>query len=235
MRIFAVLLLTIAAASARSTIDNCQQLLVVTTDSWSTQTGQLDLFDRHSDGSWRKRGSTIDVRLGRRGLAWGRGVIGVSSLPGPIKREGDDRAPAGVFRLGRVFGSPATTRMPFLALSKRTVAVDDPGSRHYNRIVDERRINDPDWKHAEKLFGVDSYRLGLVVEHNIPPRPGAGSCIFLHIWKTPTTSTSGCTAMSERDLVRIIHWLDPAKHPLLVQMPRPVYNTVANEWMLPTL
>jgi D-alanyl-D-alanine dipeptidase len=234
MVILAVLLLTIAAANGQSAIDNCRQLLVMTADSWLAQTGQLKLFERCSDAPWRKRGSTIDVRLGRRGLAWGRGLFSVSSLAGPVKREGDDRAPAGMFRLGSVFGLGATTRMPFLAVSKRTVAVDDPSSRYYNRIVDESKINDRDWEHAEKLFGIDLYRLALVVEHNVPPTRGAGSCIFLHIWKNPETSTSGCTAMSNLDLVRIIRWLDPAKHPLLVQMPRPVYDTVANKWMLPT-
>jgi len=233
MRIFAGLLLTIALASAQSTIDECQQLLVVTTDSWSAQTGQLNLFDRHGDASWWKRGSTIEVRLGRRGLAWGRGVINVSSLAGPIKREGDDRAPAGVFRVGSVFDSTAATRMPFLALSPTIVAVDDPSSRYYNQIVDEAQIDSRDWKHAEKLFGV--YRLGVIVQHNVPPKPGAGSCIFLHIWKTPATSTSGCTAMSERDLVRVIRWLDPIKHPLLVQLPHPIYRMLANKWTLPTL
>ena len=233
MPVFAVLLLTIVAANAQSTIDECQQLLVVAIDSWSAQTGQLNLFDRRRDTSWQKRGSTIDVRLGRRGLAWGRGIISVNSLARPIKREGDDRAPAGVFRVGSVFGANAATKMPFLALSTTTVAVDDPSSRYYNQIVDEARIDGRDWKHAEKLFGV--YRLGVIIQHNVPPKPGAGSCIFLHIWKTPATSTSGCTAMSERDLVRVIRWLDPVKHPLLVQLPRPIYQMLANEWTLPTL
>lgn len=159
----------------------------------------------------------------------------MSSLTGPVKREGDDRAPAGVFRVRSVFGSNAQTKMPFIPLTKNIIAVDDPASRYYNRLVDRTKIYSRDWRHAERLFGVDVYRLGIVVEHNAPPKRGAGSCIFLHVWKSPGVSTSGCTAMSERDLVRVIRWLNPDKHPLLVQLPRSVYEGLAKNWMLPTL
>ena len=81
-------------------------------------------------------------------------------LAGPIKREGDDRAPAGIFRLGSVFGLKRETKMPFVGLSKNTVAVDDPRSRYYNRIVDASKIDNADWKHVETLFGVDVYKWG---------------------------------------------------------------------------
>jgi D-alanyl-D-alanine dipeptidase len=140
-----------------------------------------------------------------------------------------------MFRIGGVFGREKQTKMPVIRLTPHLLCVDDATSRHYNRIVDQAKIDNPDWKHAEKLFDVDVYRLGVVVEHNIPPKTGGGSCIFLHIWKSPDVSTSGCTAMSERDLVRVIHWLDPDKHPLLVQLPRLVYEGLAKNWMLPTL
>ena len=193
----------------------------------------MSLFERPDASSWQAHGSPVAVRIGRGGLAWGRGIAIVRSLAGPIKKEGDDKAPAGIFPLGSVFGLTAQTKMPFVALSKNMVAVDDPRSRYYNRIVDQSKIDYRDWKHAERLFGVDVYRLGVVVEHNVPAEPGLGSCIFLHIWKGPWTSTSGCTAMSERELIRVIRWLDPAKDPLLVQLPRPVYKTIAAELNLP--
>ena len=210
-----------------------RQLLVVTTDSWPDSRGTMSIFERNGDSSWWQSGPRIDVVVGRAGLGWGRGMIDTKSLPGPVKREGDDTAPAGVFRLGSVFGFRRETKMPFVNLSKNMVAVDDPRSRYYNRIIDISKINIADWKHAEKLFGVDAYKSGIVVEHNVPPKAGAGSCIFLHVWKNTNTSTSGCTAMSERDLTRIIHWLDPEKNPLLVQMPRPVYRGLRAEWNLP--
>jgi L,D-peptidoglycan transpeptidase YkuD (ErfK/YbiS/YcfS/YnhG family) len=124
--------------------------------------------------------------------------------------------------------------MPFAALSENIVCVDDPRSRYYNRLVDQSKVENRDWKHAERMFGIDLYRSGVVVEHNIPSKPDAGSCIFLHVWKNSKTSTSGCTAMAEAKLLQIIRWLDPAKHPLLVQLPRPVYETLRAKWNLPS-
>jgi hypothetical protein len=55
----------------------------------------------------------------------------------------------------------------------------------------------------------------------------------LHVWKGPEIATSGCTAMSEKNLLDIIRWLDPARHPLLVQLPEPIYNERRVEWNLP--
>jgi D-alanyl-D-alanine dipeptidase len=124
--------------------------------------------------------------------------------------------------------------MPYLALSKSIIAVDDPRSRYYNRLVDVTRINHPDWKSAENMILDDQrYKWGVVVLHNEPPTPGAGSCIFLHVWLNGSTATSGCTAMPEPDLRALLGWLDPAQTPLLVQLPRTIYNEVRSDWALP--
>jgi D-alanyl-D-alanine dipeptidase len=235
MRCFATLLALIlcAVADAADPLEKSRQCLVVITDSWTSTDGQMSIFERDSDSRWHRRKSTIAVRVGKNGIAWGRGLIDTGLLPGPIKREGDDKAPAGIFRLQSVFGYNRETKMPFVALSKNVVAVDDPRSRYYNQLVDRSRIDKPDWRSAEKMFGVDVYKLGVVVEQNSPPKPGAGSCIFLHVWKTPATATSGCIAMSEEDLLDVIHWLDPARRPLLVEMPRSSYELLRAKWNLP--
>ena len=53
-------------------------------------------------------GEAIPAVVGRNGLAWGRGVR--TDLPAgePQKREGDGRAPAGIFKLGPAFGMVGT-------------------------------------------------------------------------------------------------------------------------------
>ena len=197
----------------------------------------MHVCERDTAAPWRQRGPAIPVRLGRAGLGWGRGLIVTRSLPGPIKTEGDDKAPAGVFRLSRVFGyaqqAPAT-KMPYLPLRATIVAVDDPGSRYYNQLIDESKIAHHDWQTSERMILADDrYKWGVVVENNVPPKAGAGSCIFLHVWKSPETATSGCTAMSEKNLWAIIRWLDPARRPLLVQLPEHIYNERRAEWNLP--
>jgi D-alanyl-D-alanine dipeptidase len=209
----------------------------VITDSWDSSHATLSWFDRSDPDHWQRHHGPVNVVVGRAGLAWGRGEISHKTLPGPIKREGDEKAPAGVFRLGTAFGyaaRPIRTRMPYLALSKSIIAVDDPRSRYYNRLVDVTRINHPDWKSAENMILDDQrYKWGVVVLHNEPPTPGAGSCIFLHVWLNGSTATSGCTAMPEPDLRALLGWLDPAQTPLLVQLPRTIYNEVRSDWALP--
>jgi D-alanyl-D-alanine dipeptidase len=226
------------ATSDHHPLQRSRQCLIVTTDSWNATRGKMAIFERDGPAKWKSRGPVMPVVLGKSGLAWGRGLLN-PSLPGPVKVERDNKAPAGVFRLNGVFGySPRSpgTKMSYLALSKNIVAVDDPKSRSYNRLIDRTKIKMPDWQSAENMILADDrYKWGVIVAHNVPPKPGAGSCIFLHVWKSPTTTTTGCTAMAERDLIAIIRWLDPAKHPLLIQMPAHIYSEVRAKWRLPAL
>lgn len=225
-----------AAAEAQDPLKNCRQCLVVTTDSWSAPHGMMSIFERNKGSTWRRTGSPIPIVVGRAGLGWGRGITGKITLPGPTKKESDDKAPAGIFRLRSVFGieRKASTKMPYLTLSPSVVAVDDPRSRFYNRFVDQNKIGKRDWRHVEKMFGVDVYKWGVVVDHNMPPIPEAGSCIFLHTWINPATPTSGCTAMSQTNLLKMVRWLDPKSHPVLVQLPRAVYSQLRERWNLPS-
>src|SRR5262249_47021952 len=49
---------------------------------------------------------------------------------------------------------------------------------------------------------------------------GAGSCIFLHVWRDAASPTVGCTAMAKPALAELLAWLDPDA--LLVVLPEPV-------------
>jgi D-alanyl-D-alanine dipeptidase len=81
-----------------------------------------------------------------------------------------------------------------------------------------------------------SYRWGAVINHNVNPAvPGVGSCVFLHIWSGPSSWTAGCTAMAQEQLEPILAWLDPAKSPLLVQLPAAQYKKLMKPWHLPKL
>ena len=78
------------------------QMVLVTTADWDATTGTLRYYER--DGAnWRQVGSGFDVTVGRSGTAWGIGLHTARS-DGPVKREGDGKAPAGVFAIGTAFG-----------------------------------------------------------------------------------------------------------------------------------
>src|SRR5205085_5519375 len=104
------------------------------------------------------------------GLGWGLGMRSVRAASGPIKKEGDGRAPAGIFRLSDTFGyaatQPAAWKMPYIALTPSVECVDDARSKFYNRIVDRSTVS-PDWNSSEHMLLSDErYRSGIVVDHN---------------------------------------------------------------------
>jgi L,D-peptidoglycan transpeptidase YkuD (ErfK/YbiS/YcfS/YnhG family) len=188
---------------------------------------------------WKARGTGIAVVTGKNGLGRGRGLVRVGFEAAPDKKEGDDRAPAGIFRLSSAFGyAPARSarwvKLRYLPLTKQIEGIDDPNSRFYNKLVDRSKTAKIDWRSSEQMRRDDvRYKWGVVVDHNSAAIPGAGSCIFLHVWKNSTTPTTGCTAMAETDLVKLLRWLDPAVHPILVQMPRDNYPAFQTRFGLP--
>jgi zinc D-Ala-D-Ala dipeptidase len=239
---FAILILFVLSSSAMMAATDpmrtSRQCLVVVANDWRAKTGTLRTFDRtNSRSDWRMRGRAIPVVLGKKGMAWGRGLVEFG--PGARKVEGDNKAPAGIFRLGPAFGyAPRSgarwVKLRYVPLTKNSEGVDDPRSRYYNQLVDRTKIARVDWRSSEQMLRADVlYKWGIVVAHNSPAKPGAGSCIFLHIWKNSSTATVGCTAMAERDLVALLRWLDPAKRPVLIQMPRKEYESLKFKLNLP--
>ncbi len=231
---------TMVSPAALPVPSAARQMLLVVTADWDAVPGQLQRYERAPGRPWRPVGDAIPIVVGRTGLAWGVGLTRPDGSPGPIKREGDGRSPAGIFALGTAFGfadSDPAVRLPYRRLTVLTDCVDDPAAPQYNRIVDRDATAPPPWASAERMRGVDpEYRLGIVVEHNTdPPVPGRGSCIFLHIWDGPAHGTSGCTAMTDAAIETLLRWLDPADRPVLVQLPRAAYLARLESWGLPPL
>lgn len=204
------------------------QVLVSTTDDWDSSAATLRCFERDANG-WHQVGEPIAAQVGRNGLGWGLGLA-ADRADAPPKREGDGKAPAGIFRLGPAFGyadaPPPQCHLPYRVATARDYFVDAADSPDYNqwRHIDDAEPNEPSrhWSSCERMRRDDDlYEFGVVVQHNMPsPIAGRGSAIFLHIWPGPQRPTSGCTAMSRADLLRLLRWLRPDAEPLLVQAPR---------------
>jgi len=233
------------------------QLLVSVSADWTSFQTTLYAFSRKDPGSpWQLEFSCPAV-LGRAGLGWGLGLHGWILGEGPVKKEGDRRSPAGLFRLPFAFGSGTAAEsgavsVPYIQTGPNTVGVDDPLSPFYNRILEAVPAKPPQWKSAEIMLRPDrAYRLGVFVSHNDPafpndsgtsaqppPTPGSqplGSCIFLHIWKGPDHPTVGCTALPPGDMARVIHWLRAGEQPRLLQLPTVEYRRLQQAWALPVL
>lgn len=225
------------AASAAGLPGDVQQLVVSIAPNWDTTSGKAQLFER--DGSqWKPVGQPWAVLYGPKGLAWGRGVLGTGE-PGLQKAERDKKAPAGVFRIGKIYtydkALPAGADYPFHTVTNADAWVDDPTLPDYNRHVSVDLNNPPPWFAKQKMRHNDfAYRWLVEIRHNAdPPVPGHGSAIFFHIRRGPSRPSAGCTVMAEENLVRMIRWLRADKQPHYALLPRVEYQRKWKEWGLP--
>lgn len=214
-KLFLPLFMTFDLAAA------AEQLIVIVSDDFNTTHAVLTRYEKESK-CYEQVGQPVPLNLGRNGLAWGIGEKGFTSKTAePQKKEGDGRSPAGIFTVSKAFGYADTlhTKMPYIQADKNLICVDDVHSRDYNTILDHNASDNPqsfEWMRRDDPL----YKMGLVIDHNRKAKSGAGSCIFFHIRKSKEAPTAGCSAMREHDLRKIIWWLDPAKNPKVVQIPK---------------
>jgi L,D-peptidoglycan transpeptidase YkuD (ErfK/YbiS/YcfS/YnhG family) len=218
----------------------CRALLIAIPESWNSQKADIQLYRRTSATSpWTNIGITTPAHLGRRGLAWGRGL----HLPqeGPQKREGDGKSPAGAFLLGNIlYGYADQSGLPkwrYRKVTDRDLWIEDPTSTLYNRhlILSAHEPFPPE--HSYHLMRQDdpAHSLKLFIRHNAPPdvKPGSGSAIFFHLCRSQNSVTTGCTSMDEPAFRELLSSFLPKDEPIYVLLPRPDYDRLKASWKLP--
>jgi len=219
-----------------------RQVIVTQAATWNSNTASLQCWQRSAaDQPWQPVfEKAVPVLLGKKGLAWGRGVFNPPQNGIPAKIEKDWRAPAGVFQLGSLFGyaprPPGGARWPYIQVGPWDAYVDDSNSLYYNRHVRiDPRKGIPPWFEKQKMrLGDTAYKWMLEIRHNQQPTaPGYGSAIFFHVRRGPTTPSAGCTTMAEADLTRLIRWVDPSAAPHYVLLPKADYAALRGAWGLP--
>ncbi|MES2997113.1 MAG: L,D-transpeptidase family protein [Verrucomicrobiota bacterium] len=238
-QILAGLILTAATASAFSLPRKSTQCVVGIADHWNSSKVSLAFFEK-TGGKWVQAGSSWPGRLGKSGLVWGLGIHPVPKGAN-LKTEGDWRSPAGVFRIGGVWGyTRDIQRCPALAyrqVTPRDLWIEDPASPDYNRNIVLDHIPATAWEKKQQMKQADpAHAIKLFIAHNPPPKVvrGAGSSIFFHIWRGGGSQpTAGCTTMDESKLRWLIARLDPARKPLFVLLTKDDYNRYRQPWGLP--
>lgn len=232
----------VMAADADTAWQASRQMVLVVIPDWNTNHGVLRTYERKGS-AWQPVDGAQPVTIGQAGAAWGLG-LNTPQTQGPQKHEGDGRSAAGVYRIGEAFGyaSAAPTQMPYRALQVSDYCMDVSGSPYYNRIVDEREVGEQGVAGSSEpmrrdlhLNGDQLYKVGFVIEHNAQGQPGAGSCIFAHVWRSPTDATAGCTAMPESAMRQLLAWLKPEDQPIFVLLPQAEYEHLHGAWHLPAL
>ncbi|MBU1658518.1 L,D-transpeptidase family protein [bacterium] len=192
-----------------------QQIVLVVSDDFSSSKAYLECYEDN-----KKVFDTMEVNLGKNGLGWGLGEVLLEQKKSqPIKKEGDKKAPAGVFKLVSIFGYEKmfNYNLPYIHAENNIICVDDVHSKYYNQIM-PMPIKQPDSFEFMKRDDAQ-YELGIVVAHNKHAEKTKGSCIFMHVYKSKNEPTAGCTAMRLEDIKKIASWLDENKNPLLIQIP----------------
>lgn len=231
-------LLLLIAPTLAAPLDGVRQLIVSVAPDWNTGRGSLQLFEKTST-DWKAASPIFPVLYGREGLAWGSGVLGQGE-PGLHKKERDKRAPAGLFKIGRIYtydpALPTGADFPFHTVGKWDAWLDDPTLPQYNQFVTVDPANPPAWFEKQKMrHGDFAYRWLVEIRHNSdPPVPGAGSAIFFHIRRGPTRPSAGCTTMAEENLVTLIRWLRADASPHYALLPKSEYLAKWKAWGLPS-
>lgn len=178
-------------------LTEAKRLVLITTENMDATPATMQWFERASiKERWRALGPAEPALVGRAGTGWAHTFRHLARPGEPIKSEGDKRAPAGVYPIGNSFGVVPSSRPGHLQVTDDTVCVDDPDSPAYNTITSRALVGPK--VHAENMGKIlPMYRRGLLVDYPTNIAARAGSCIFIHVWRSPVKGTGGCVSMPE--------------------------------------
>jgi L,D-peptidoglycan transpeptidase YkuD (ErfK/YbiS/YcfS/YnhG family) len=136
--------------------------------------------------------------------------------------ESRSATPIGSFTLTRAFGHDSNpgTALPYVQTTPADWWISQPGPL-YNTFQDCTAScgfaqGDPN---EHLYYETPFYDYAVVIDYNTANapggiRPGKGSAFFLHV--TDGNPTAGCVSIPVDQLLRIMHWLNPAKHPRIM-------------------
>lgn len=181
------------------------QVVIVHAPNTTTTYAKLETFTK-SGGVWKTQFASMTARVGRDGV-------------GTKAQEGVPITPIGMFSFGdTMYGAKAN---PGVHFKWHHLVTDDWWAENsdlanYNTFV---HGSDPGGPSEALWQTIPAYNYFAVITYNMPPNvskpvPGAGSGIFLHV--ATSNPTAGCVSLQSSDLVKVLTWLDPAKHPRIV-------------------
>jgi L,D-peptidoglycan transpeptidase YkuD (ErfK/YbiS/YcfS/YnhG family) len=187
----------------RYSTGDATQVITVVAASHSSTRAVLQSWER-SGGHWSAVGPAVAADLGTDG-------IGHAS-------ERTTTTPEGSFTLTQAFGRypDPGTRLPYRRITPADWWISQPGPLYNTEQHCSSNCPFTTGEPNEHLYyAMPYYRYAVVIDYNRDPVvPGAGSAFFLHV--TAGQPTQGCVSIAQDDLVRIMRWLDPARHPRIL-------------------
>jgi L,D-peptidoglycan transpeptidase YkuD (ErfK/YbiS/YcfS/YnhG family) len=182
------------------------RLVIVSVPNMESTKADVRTFERKSPAArWEARSKREPAVVGMNGIAWGNPYISYGKKDEPVKREGDQRTPAGIYRFGATFGF-AENKLPghLLLAPAQQVCVHDASSRYYGQIVDKGVAGGK--TSGEDMAKFPLYKRGIVIDYPARRQSKAGSCIFLHVWGGEGVGTTGCVALPEERVAHLQEW-----------------------------
>jgi len=211
----AAVLVVVCVAPAVSATTYCPRvlhratrLIIVTVPSMDSTKATMRTYARKSPAaSWSQQSTTEPAVVGAHGIAWGHIYASYTKRGEPIKKEGDERTPAGLYRLGPTFGFAKDDRKGHMQLTPGAhFCVHDTKSPLYGRIVSRAKAGAKTG--GEDMDTFPLYKRGIVVDYAPRAHAKAGSCIFLHIWGGEGVGTAGCVALPEERVAYLQEWTE---------------------------
>ncbi|MDO5310252.1 MAG: L,D-transpeptidase family protein [Planctomycetia bacterium] len=132
---------------------------------------------------------------------------------GPGKQmEGDAKTPLGTWKVGKAYGikEDPGSQIPYTQVTEDMYWCGDSTSANYNTLIYHSDNPDVDHTEDEHLISIGMrYNYILDMGYNAACSPYVGSAIFLHCWKDKDYPTSGCVAISEEDMVKVLQTVTP--------------------------
>jgi L,D-peptidoglycan transpeptidase YkuD (ErfK/YbiS/YcfS/YnhG family) len=184
------------------------RLILVAVPTMDTAKATMRTFVRKSPAAaWMPQATAEPAVVGARGLGWGHRYVSYARRGEPIKKEGDERTPAGLYRLGATFGFDKDDRPGHMRLKPGAhYCVHDTKSQHYGRIVTKAKAGADTG--GEDMGTFPLYKRGIVVDYAPHRQAKAGSCIFLHVWGREGEGTAGCVALPEERVAHLQEWAE---------------------------
>ncbi|SLM01176.1 MULTISPECIES: L,D-transpeptidase family protein [unclassified Actinoplanes] len=209
-------------------LGDAAQAIIVSGESWTSTYATLRSFQRDSDGRWQVAYPAMPARTGYGGWAWAAKRVQDRGL-----------TPAGTFTLTEGFGVQANpgSRLPYRKVDGDDYWAGDKLDPATYNIFQPSAPTTRTWRITESERLADyptQYAYAAVIDFNrpagvhwdashgqnvtaTPSHVGAGSAVFLHC--SGAGNTAGCVSVGKDDMVTLLKWLDPARHPRIVMAP----------------
>ena len=193
-----------------------QQVIVVDAPSAASTTATLFTFENDGSG-WYQVFAPMPAVDGVNG--W---------TPGPERREGDGTTPEGMYAIGStMYGTEPDpgTLFPYHQLVCGDWWDEDSTSAEYNTFQHVACGSTPSFAGDSEALWTEgnAYPSMAVIDFNTPSTGPIGSGIFLHA--NIGAPTQGCVSLPYGDLIQVLTWLNPARHPVVVMGPDSVVRS----------